>query len=279
MFIADRLIFLELQKTGGTHILKLLKQYTDGATSGKHNRLDFKPNDKTVIGSIRNPWDWYVSLWAYGVSGKGAIRARTGKGLDLQYYNRGLPKAMGKNWLSPNELMTSVTSDIVKPCDQWRLAYHDSTNPVAFQTWLKLLFDKKRRFDIGEGYGFSPLSQHAGLLTYRYFRLYTIGDKVFKDKNLCQESYVESYDRKYNITSGMIRNECLEEDFIKFIKQAGYGLTRQALASIIGMKESKTNTSMRKMTDFYYDDEALELVAERERFLIGKYSYTQPDYS
>ena len=115
MFVTERLIYFGLQKTGGFHIRGLLKQYNDGAPDGKHNHLKDLPDNKVVIGSIRNTWDWYVSLWAYGVSGKGAIRARTARRIDFDYYYRMLSKAMGKNWLTPSELLTSVHHDIVKP--------------------------------------------------------------------------------------------------------------------------------------------------------------------
>ena len=98
MFVSKDLVFLELQKTGGSHILRLLSQWVKGEIVGKHNRLNWENAGKFVVGSIRNPWDWYVSLWAYGVGGQGAIRARTHKGLDFEYYRGMLPKSMGKNW-------------------------------------------------------------------------------------------------------------------------------------------------------------------------------------
>ena len=68
MFVAQGLIYLELQKTGGTHIRRLLERYTGGKPVGKHNRLPAGSDADFIIGSIRNPWDWYVSLWAYGVT-------------------------------------------------------------------------------------------------------------------------------------------------------------------------------------------------------------------
>ena len=74
MYINDHIIYLHLQKTGGTHITDLLVRYLGGTVINKHGRLDCYPAGRTVIGSVRNPWDWYVSLFAYGCMGEGAIK-------------------------------------------------------------------------------------------------------------------------------------------------------------------------------------------------------------
>lgn len=276
MFIADQLLFLELQKTGGSHIRKLLEQYTNGRTHGKHNRLLTVPENKSIIGTIRNPWDWYVSLWAYGVGGKGAILSRTGKGLDFDYYYKMLPKDMGKNWLTPGEALVSAYHDLIKPCSQWKKAYSDSTNPECFRAWLKLLLNPDRRFDIGEGYGFSPLSNHSGLLTYRYFRLFTLGQAIFKDQRLRHYDGIKGYDTEKNITSSIIKTESLEEDFIHALTQAGVELGSDELLAIRNKTDGKTNVSERKAATYYYDDETLDLVARKDRYLIDKYRYNAP---
>ena len=276
MFIAKGLVYLELQKTGGTHIRRLLGRFTDGQPDGKHNRLPENGIDRFVIGSVRNPWDWYVSLWAYGVSGQGAVRRRSLEGVDFKYYNRLLPKAMGKNWLTPRELIISIYHDAIKPISRWQYAYGDSSDPAQFRTWLRLLLDSKRRFDIGEGYGFSPLSMHTGLLSYRYFRLFTLGDRVFKDRRLQTNQGIADFDREFNIVRGMIKTESLEEDFIRVMREAGYSFSDDQLAEIRNPQAIKTNVSERKPAEFYYDDETIELVAERDKYLIEKYQYQAP---
>ena len=276
MFVARKLIFLELQKTGGSHIIRLLERYTDGITEGKHNRLPVDYDRKYIVGSIRSPWDWYVSLWAYGVGGKGAVRARGTAGIDLNYYHRMLPKEIGKNWLTFRELFASLYHDALKPVELWQQAYKNSSDPELFRSWLRLLLDKKRRYDIGEGYGFSPISTSAGLLTYRYFRLFTVGNHVFSDKRLIDLDGIREFDREFNITSGIIRNESLEADFVRVLEEAGQPLSDDQINDIENRREVKTNISERKSASYYYDDETIALVAERDRYLIEKYSYTPP---
>jgi hypothetical protein len=276
MFVTNKLVFLETQKTGGTHIRRLLDKYTDGEPVGKHNRLTDEYVDRFVFGSIRNPWDWYVSLWAYGVSGRGAIRSRSTSGIDFNYYHRMLPKAMGKNWLTPAELIISLYHDLIKPISNWQRTYDEAANPKQFRQWLCLLLDKKRRFDIGEGYGFSPVSSHAGLLTYRYFRLFTRGDSIFKDGRLKRFDGLANFDHDLNIASDMIKTESLEEDFIRIMSASGHALSEIELDAIRKKSEEKTNVSARHSASVYYDDETRDLVADKDRYLIEKYSYTPP---
>ena len=75
MLITDKLVYLELHKTGCTFTrLVLAELFSDSCRIvGKHNLVETIPQDvlgdfetKTKIGNIRNPWDWYVSLWAFG---------------------------------------------------------------------------------------------------------------------------------------------------------------------------------------------------------------------
>src|SRR5690606_10461451 len=75
MFVSDRIVFLELQKTGCTHIRNLLQELVGGELVGKHNRAgrELCSVDRFFLGSVRDPWEWYISLWAYGCDRKGVV--------------------------------------------------------------------------------------------------------------------------------------------------------------------------------------------------------------
>ncbi len=276
MFVAENLVYLELQKTGGTHIRRLMQQCTDGEAAGKHNRLTEAYRDHFIFGSIRNPWDWYVSLWAYGAGGKGAVRMRVARHFELDYYTRTLPKAMGKNRLSPAELFTSVWHDIIKPVDDWNETYADSDSPERFRRWLKLILGADSRYDFGEGYAFSPVSACAGLLTYRYLRLFTLGDSIYRDSRLASPSGIVEFDDAHNVASAMIRTESLEPDFAAIMEQTGHRYPPAENADSKDGAAERTNSSKRRDAAFYYDDETIALVAEKERFIIDKYAYSPP---
>jgi len=274
MYVHKDFIFLELQKTGGSHILRLLSQLVDGKNHGKHNRLNFEHNDKFVFGSVRNPWDWYISLWAYGVGGKGAIKNRTTNRNNIDYYNNSLPKSMGKNWLTVAELFLATYHDIFKPQRDWLSCYENTNEPELFKKWLYLMLSKDRRYDIGEGYAFAPLSKCAGLMTYRYLRLFTLGDSIYKRDELSSLEEITLFDSKNNISSGMVRNEALEDDLIDVLQKAGLTLSDENIAFI--KNQTKTNTSKRNSTSFYYDQETIDLVTHKEKFIIDKYKYKPP---
>jgi hypothetical protein len=119
------------------------------------------------------------------------------------------------------------------------------------------------------------LSQYAGLLTYRYARLYASEtESLFPPEGLRTLEALQAFDQRHNVTSLMIRNESLEDDLITVLKTVGHTIDESAEAKI--RIAQKTNTSRHKPTSEYYDAETIELVARREAFIIGKYGYEPP---
>jgi hypothetical protein len=84
-------------------------------------------------------------------------------------------------------------------------------------------------------------------------------------------------DRDHTVYNEMIRIETLEADLLRILERAGYDLTDEQRADLKECCRSKTNTSPHLRDRDYFDDECLELVATRERFLIERYHYTPPD--
>ena len=79
MIVNDRLVYLRLQKCASTAVSALLLECVGGERrQPSHRRLDFDPGSRTVFGSVRDPWSWYVSVWSFGCAGKGLSRRLTG---------------------------------------------------------------------------------------------------------------------------------------------------------------------------------------------------------
>ncbi|MCK4708730.1 MAG: hypothetical protein KAU21_08940 [Gammaproteobacteria bacterium] len=252
MFISNDLAFIELHKTGCTHIGKLLASLVDGVQRGKHNLpAPFVLNsNRYFLGSVRNPWDWYVSLWSYGCDKKGLVYSHTTRPLA----NNAQDHRPAKN---PKK---------------WKRCYADVHSASAFQDWLHMMNDKKYWNDFGEGYGVNPAASFSGLLSFRFLNLFcqdvpskpaSIDDLIAYEKQNC---YINNF----------IRTEHLEDDLIKALENCKINLTEQQKQFIYAA--GKTNTSAsRNLTAHYYDKQTAELVYEREKIIIDKFSYVFPD--
>ena len=270
MFIADKLIYLELQKTGCTHLDSLFDACIQGEISGKHNRIpvDLDIKDKLIVGSIRNPWDWYVSLWAYGCTGAGNIRNNlTGRHIKSHIFQLRS---------SPFKALFGIQCELLKPVSVWLETYSDSEDVYSFRKWLKMIYSPARKHDIGEDYGLSSVSCFAGLLTYRYLRLYSRDiSYLYSNKRFGNFNELREYELENNVLDFTIHTESLEEGFIQILRRAGYELSDEMLRYIYSRK--KINVSDHEVTALYYDKETTDLVSEKERLIVEKYGYAPPD--
>lgn len=75
---ADGLVYDHMPKAGGTFLIKLLKAGVGTGNFGKRTEFQNLTQENIdlnfVVGSVRNPCDYYLSLWAYGVEHGGAMR-------------------------------------------------------------------------------------------------------------------------------------------------------------------------------------------------------------
>lgn len=271
MFVSDKLVFLELHKTGCTHIRRALLELVGGECVGKHNQAGgglFTPG-RAFLGSVRDPWDWYVSLWAYGCDGKGAIYGNaTRRGYALR----------GRGWsVDPlGALVDLARRGRNRHWRQWRRAYANVEDPGAFREWLHMLHDPDHRQDVGEGYGGSALGGFAGLMTYRFVRLFAftredphgagaIASPLALKRHVDQACFIDHF----------IRNEALEDDLLRALRGCRIALPADAEAALRG--RARTNTSSRRSgAARYYDAASIRLVSERDALVVERFGYAPP---
>lgn len=257
MLVCEKLIYLQLQKTACSHIAAMLEKTVGGKKIGLHIPLPRRlhSTDKYVVGSIRNPWDWYVSQWSYGCAGRGALRRRlTGRKLF--------------------RLFEKPISELTKPVARWRETYKDHRDPECFNRWLKMVMDPYRRKDLGEGYAKNPISKFAGLMTYRYIKIYS--KNLRQTGSLTDLEGLKKFDAENNVLNFTIRVETIENDLIQALEAAGYSLSDEQVSTIKSGAENRTNPSEHLPTEFYYDEETVDLVAKNEKLFIEKYAYSPP---
>ncbi len=270
MFIAEKLLYIQLQKTASTHITKLLKELVGGNQQKKHSLPSLSTNADFVLGSIRNPWDWYVSLWSYGCKNKGGLYQRLTHRTNLLYRIRLLKTSPFSNY---GHFLKGAVSSFFKPKYKWKEVYTDANNPFLFQSWLKMLLDPKRKYDLCELYAESKLCPNYGFLTYRYMNMFCKKREwlYLGKRNLSLED-IEFYNKKNNIVDYFIHIENLEDDFVKAITKAGYSLEPEVKNKILN--KDKSNTSTRQSYIYYYDKQAVKLIEEKEAFIIKTHGYS-----
>ncbi len=271
MFVSDKIVFMELQKTGCTHIRNLLMELVGGEFVERHVQAPPRlfTDGRCFLGSIRDPWDWHVSLWAYCCDGRGDLFANvTTHGIRLR--DRGWKK-------HPFSLLVEVLrSRPNRHAEEWKRTFRDVNDPGAFRAWLYLLHDQRYSPDVGDGYWRFPLNRFAGLLTYRYMRVFTCKKgELDRLRAIADYDQLAEHDRKNCFIDDFIRNERLESDLLAVLKRVGVNVPPERAAEMTS--RPRTNASSRKRgSEYYYDAATARLVGERDKFVIDKFGYRAP---
>ncbi|MBT9597770.1 MAG: hypothetical protein IV094_17445 [Vitreoscilla sp.] len=278
MLITEKIVFIELQKTGSTHIKKLLKDILGGKNDGKHNvpTEELLASGRQFMGSIRDPWGWYLSLWSYGCQQQGELfqrltnakrwekvlvkidatrKARAEKGADAEKSKSILPEQLGAE----------------RAKGHW---YADPANAEAFREWLRVVCALQTRRLVEAGFAQSPIGKIGGLMTFRYFNLFVRGaDKI--PPTISTQEGLRSFEAEHLVLSHIIRQDALSEDLVKALDRSGVSLTDEQRKKIYDAKP--TNKSSRPHGfEHYYDAASVDLVARREKFIIDKFGYQRP---
>jgi hypothetical protein len=69
MIVSDKFVFVHLPRTGGTFVTEVIKKFFPSAREiGRHLPRELLPRELShlpILGTIRNPWEFYVSLYHY----------------------------------------------------------------------------------------------------------------------------------------------------------------------------------------------------------------------
>jgi len=69
MIVTDRFVFVHLPRTGGTFVSEVIRKFFPSAHEiGHHLPWELLPREYShlpVLGTVRNPWEFYVSLYHY----------------------------------------------------------------------------------------------------------------------------------------------------------------------------------------------------------------------
>lgn len=194
MVLHEDYVFIHFPATGGTYITKILEKYFDGKfikdggaepggvvhdtfESDYTTQNDFyskKPEDKFIIGSIRNPYRYYVSVW-------GAMcRAYS--------LNQGrLVRKWNNNYPSYEHLLTDIDSI------------------ENFRKWTELILDGMSDFD-NLHYSYEQIKNGVGICTQRYVLMYCRNNFEVLDGGELPNGIIDGFIRTENIIDDLIEN-------------------------------------------------------------------------
>lgn len=269
MFIADKLIYIQMPKTGCTHITLLLSQIFDGEKAEKHIPASKDQINSSIyfLSSIRNPWDWYLSLWTFGVQGNGRLMNQ----LTRRNYRHALKLTLKNPFKNHFALFYETTKDI--SC--WSDVYDESTSVESFRKWLKLIHNPSNAHRLSDGYGDFAVNEFCGFMSYRYLMLCCSNpDNLKNSKMFSSYADLAEFEKKNCYINFFIRQESLEDNFCEAVEKIK-PLTQKEKDAIFGAK--KTNASKRPLrVSDYYDQESIDLIYDRDRLLIEKFGYAPP---
>src|SRR5262245_47632198 len=248
MFLSDRIVFMELHKTGCTHIRNLLMDVVGGQLVGKHNRASrdvFAYGPRHYFGSVRNPWEWYVSLWAFGCDGNGELYTCT---TSHQFWG---------NPVSGASTARGIRGDPAA----WKACYTNADDADAFRRWLPLVMEGPLPRPV-VAYGAASMTRFAGLMTYRYVHLFcrypSRGSELTEMADL---DGLVRYEQRYGFITHFIRNEALEDGLIEGLRGAGIAFNVADVEWIRSRAKIKTYASSRRHdTSYFYTPETAALV-------------------
>ena len=257
--VSDKMVYLELQKTASTLIGSVLVDLF-GAEHRypKHGVLPADCGDRFVVGSVRNPWDSYVSLWSFGGQGEGGMHRRLTQ-RNLRRAGRALPR------IGP------LLAEVRKPVADWRSTYAEPHTPERFRSWLSKVHDARRAAQIEAPYGASELRHVAGYVTYRYCRLYSGEPASVLRASTAAE--LRSTMAATRLPDAFIRTESLADDLLDAVRRAGYRVDDALDRAVRERTVVAVNRSEHRPYTDYYDDDSRQLVAERDALLIERHGY------
>ncbi len=264
VFVSDEIVYLQMPKTGSTHATIVLHQYcNDGRDEEKHSRLkDKRPYaSRLIVSSVRNPWDWYVSLWAFGCTGHGGF---------WHYFNN-LPGSELREAVKHKDLGSMLRFPLrtLRGRPDWRRLYSDSNNAAHFREWLMLMLGPEGLHLGHEGYASSPVKAAAGFMTFSFLALTTDYSEWMRRGRKCRsDEEMAAFADEHTIVDRVLRAETLNEDLLGLMETAGIEVPPGEAA-----EWGKHNVSARRDYADYYDEETRRLVESRDRFIIDRFGY------
>jgi hypothetical protein len=240
MYEFENLVYLDVQKTGSTHIGRILREALDERLIrfNKHKTVSRFNPDKVYTLSVRDPVSQYLSLFRYGCDKKGSLYKK---------------------------LLRKGRADLYVPTQD------------GFENWLKVVLTAENSSLLGWRYSFSGCARLMGFMSFRTLSL-NLPSPTFKLRRAKTREDISSLLSAHGMASHVIHNETLEQDLLALFQQYDDKLKlRHSADAIREMVTGKPKTNVSESAADIRKDalstEILALLKQREWLLYEHFGY------
>lgn len=263
MLVAEKLVFVELHRTGASKLQKLLAEVGGQEEPGKFPALagPLAALGKPVIGYVCDPLAWYYFQWKQGCAGKGELHKRLtdpARWTALAAKHAARTEERGK---SNAALEIPEGWGAQHATGVW---YASSDNPSAFREWLRaVLLTPAIRRVVSPAYQHSPLHKSAGLMTFEYFSAFVQGvDQLAASGPSHDDLWALNQERA--ITGRFVRAESTAADLMAVLGELGISLTEAQQSAAQALDKA----GRQKQVDAFYNDEARQWVQKSDAVMV-----------
>ena len=265
MIVTDHLVYLQMQKTGSSFVERMLVEFAGGVQYGKHQRLPggFDVGERLIVGSVRNPWAWYLSLWSYGCAGKGSLHGRLTQRLSLRHHG---------SKTHPAGLISGLWHQLRNDSKSWQALYRSADDIGAFREWLQRILGPDEQGLLGYGYAQSPIATFAGLYSYRLAFLYLRSLRDLHSPELRIAAELADLLVQRSQLDQFIRLEHLRDDLLRILAESGQAAPEDAQAWLKALPAINSSSRPHPI-QAYYDSQTFAQVRERDLAPIEHFGY------
>jgi hypothetical protein len=289
VLVNDRLVVLRLRKCATAYIVTAIRAVVGGEfrksleigrdVPTSHGRIDFPLDGRRVVGTVRNPWSWYTSLWAYGCEGRGGLHARVSATRSARSTIGAMAREVRSERRFPHDAVARFRA--APPASAgWPELYADADDVDAFREWLRRVLDPQHAPLVEPWYGETALPPSIGLLTWRYLALFSRdADVLVGTPSFDSLAALVAFDEEQNVCDEILRTDRIGTELPGVLARAGYELdpTQQATLTERTSGTERRNASQHRQWREYYDAASTALVARRDALVVERFGFEPPD--
>ena len=264
MIIGEKFFITEMPKTGTTFLRNYFAQHKNIELTIHHETINQNKrynllNFKNRIGVIRNPYEWYLSIW------KSTCKAKKHSPIyaDLVSIRLKLRR------LRLNErLYGYIFSQITKDRDKLKSMFENVHSKKNFNKFLGIMLNFKNRLMIGSEYSFVPF-ENLGYMTY-----------IFFSQNVLRKNYNVVYNSNYKLkeilnhnninlyTNKFFKTENLNNNLKNFLKSNNIKIKNLKI-----LNKNSTSKILKKDYKHFFTAKNILLIEKKEDYIFRKFNY------